>query len=276
MPNPIPTDAHVIIIGAMKCGTTSLYDYMTAHPALCPAKSKEPEFFSEHQGHGLHVKDYADVWEFDPTRHRYAVEASTGYTKYPAEPNVARKMAEYGIHPRLIYIMRNPLDRIASHYYFMAQRDPAWVLNITDSHLISSSSYYMQLSQYRRYFSAERFLLLDFDDLRLSPKCVLDKVYDFLGLAERHYPTTFNAKNVTPSESLAEKRFKKLGLRRVYGLAPKPVRELSKQLLRSCSTPVRRELSESERMQVHDLLRDDMRSLCEEYGVDVAPWGFEV
>ncbi len=58
MRNKIPKDAHVMIIGAMKAGTSSLYDYLLEHPAICPAVTKEPEFFSEHQGHGVEAADY--------------------------------------------------------------------------------------------------------------------------------------------------------------------------------------------------------------------------
>lgn len=37
MPDPIPVDAYALIIGAMKCGTSSLYDYLQGHPEICPA-----------------------------------------------------------------------------------------------------------------------------------------------------------------------------------------------------------------------------------------------
>ena len=100
--NRIPRDAYVLIIGAMRCGTTSLYTYLQGHPAICPAITKESEFFSEHQFHGVSVGNYCDLWTFDDTIHKYALEASTGYAKYPAEPNVARNIFFYGISPKFI------------------------------------------------------------------------------------------------------------------------------------------------------------------------------
>lgn len=45
MPGTIPHDRYLLIIGAMKCGTSSLYDYLSGHPQLCPALIKEPEYF---------------------------------------------------------------------------------------------------------------------------------------------------------------------------------------------------------------------------------------
>ena len=81
-------DAYVMIIGAMKCGTSSLYEYLIEHPQICPCAIKEPEFFSACQPHGYdangrrvkdHIARYDDLWAFDAARHRYALEASTGH-----------------------------------------------------------------------------------------------------------------------------------------------------------------------------------------------------
>ncbi len=77
MPNAIPRDAYAMIIGAMKCGTTSLYDYLQGHPEICSAITKEPEFFSENQDHGVQVKNYSDLFSFDNSIHKYTLEAST-------------------------------------------------------------------------------------------------------------------------------------------------------------------------------------------------------
>src|SRR3954469_11077337 len=88
----IPSDGHAIIIGAMKGGTSSFYNYLIQHPQICGARAKEPEFFSEHQLHKVRCDRYSDLWDFDAEKHRIALEASTGYTKYPLEPNVPRNI----------------------------------------------------------------------------------------------------------------------------------------------------------------------------------------
>ena len=120
----IPGDRYALIIGAMKCATTSLFAYLAEHPAIAPATVKEPEFFSKHQGHRVDVARYEALFDFDPDRHRYAMEASTGYTKH-GERGAAAAMHAYGIRPRLVYVVRDPFARIESHYNFMLQ-DPAW------------------------------------------------------------------------------------------------------------------------------------------------------
>ena len=136
----IPEEAYVIIIGAMKSGTTSLYSYLVQHPEICECRIKEPEYFTQHQSHGVQEKKYEELWNFDETVHRYVLESSTGYTKYPLEKDIPAKISEYGIKPWFIYILRDPFERIESH--FNAGRfNPEWKHSILDEHLISVSNY---------------------------------------------------------------------------------------------------------------------------------------
>jgi hypothetical protein len=120
----IPKDRYALIIGSMKCATTSLFSYLAEHPAIAPAKIKEPEFFSRNQGHQAKLARYEDLWDFDPDIHRYAMEASTGYSKW-GERGAAERIHAYGLRPRLVYVVRDPFARIESHYNFMLQ-NPAW------------------------------------------------------------------------------------------------------------------------------------------------------
>ena len=112
----IDPDKFLLIIGSAKSGTSSLFRYLSEHPAVCPSVTKEPEYFSEHQMHPRPVRRYEDLWpDFDPAVHRYALEGSTGYTKWPVENGVAERMRAYGIRPRLVYLVRDPVERIESH-----------------------------------------------------------------------------------------------------------------------------------------------------------------
>jgi len=194
----IPANAYVMIIGAMKSGTTSLFSYLSVHPLICPAVIKEAEFFSEHQDHKVRLNSYRELWKhYDGAVHQYVLEASTGYTKYPMEPNVPEKIKNYGISPKFIYIMRNPFDRIISHFNFM-RGGKKRERGIRDRHLIHVSNYYLQLERYKKYFPVEDMLLLDFDDLRDNPQDVLRTVYHFL-----HLPACFPEQYEIKNESLS-------------------------------------------------------------------------
>ena len=224
MADRIPKDAYAIIIGAMKCGTSSLYTYLEGHPEICPAVGKEPEFFSENQAITVQVDKYSDLWSFNDSVHKYALEASTGYTKYPSEPNVAKNIYNYGIRPKFIYIIRNPFDRITSHYNFRIW-DEAWRFNIVDPHLINISNYFLQLEQYRKYFPLEDILILDFDDLRDNPRSVLQRIYQFLDLSHGYFPDDYKAENLTPIITKFEKNLRILKLYLLVNYMPKSLKK---------------------------------------------------
>jgi hypothetical protein len=235
MPNAIPNDAYALIIGAMKAGTTSLFSYLQDHPEICPSSIKEPEFFSSNQDHKISLDSYGHLWEFNPEIHKYAMEASTGYSKYPLEPRVPQTIFEYGIHPKFIYIVRNPFDRIESHFNFMSQYD-WWHKAIIHPNLIATSNYMMQLDRYFKYFSPDNFLILDFDDLCTDPVGILNKIYHFLDISGDYLPQTYTIQNATPSKT--------------------------------------RRLLPSEKSTIYFVLKDDMRRFQDAYGIDVSKWGF--
>ncbi len=271
----IPEDAFALIIGAMKCGTSSLYSYLQAHPQICPAIIKEPEFFSEHQDHGVQTDDYRKLWSFDPAIHKYAMEASSGYTKYPSEPNVPEKIFNYGIRPKFIYIIRNPYDRIASHYSFM-RYDETGSMDPDDEHLVNTSNYYLQLQQYTKYFPRENILILDFDEMTTSPTVVLEKTYRFLNVAPGHYPDDYSIKNVGRVEAKFLRKFETTKVSGLFRMASGPVRRLRARIVERRGLSKKRLLTEEEKTFVRHELQEDMANLYHSYGFDVRKWGFDI
>ena len=79
----------------MKCATTSLFSYLAEHPAIAPSSVKEPEFFSEHQGHVARAARYRISGTSTPPA--YAMEASTGYTKWPGRAGGDRRLLSPGM-----------------------------------------------------------------------------------------------------------------------------------------------------------------------------------
>jgi hypothetical protein len=272
----IPEEAYVIIIGAMKSGTTSLYSYLAKHPEICECRIKEPEYFTQHQSHGVREKKYEELWNFDGTTHRYVLESSTGYTKYPSEKGVPAKISEYGIKPRFIYILRDPFERIESH--FNAGRfNPEWNHSILDEHLINVSNYYMQLQRFREYFPRDRVLLLDFCELVTSPESVLRRVYSFLELDDSIVPDSYDIENKTISSTKLDIAYKKLvraiGINRII---PEPLKRVCRRLISGTEPVPKRLLTFDERKIVYGILKGDMIKLCDEYGFDTDKWGFGI
>jgi len=278
MADPIPKDRYVLIVGAMKCGTSSLFSYLAEHPQICPAARKEPEFFSENQNHGIELSNYDDLWEFDASIHRYVLEASTGYTKYPAEPNVAKNIFQHGIDPKLIYVIRNPYDRISSHFNFFSfrrktQKWQNWQHSVVSKYLIDTSNYFLQLEQYSKYFPVENMLLLDFKELVESPEKLLQKVYAFLGVSEQHFPDTYINRNPINQKTAVQRRIQVSPLAPMVSHIPKPLRTLGKRMLPQKSLD-KQQLTQAQRDYIYKELETDMAKLQQFYGFNVSQWRF--
>jgi hypothetical protein len=262
----------------MKCGTSTLYKYLAGHPQVCRCATKEPEFFSEHQGHKRGgVAKYGDLWEFYPNRHRYVVEASTGYTKFPREQNVAGRMRDYGIDPKFIYIVRDPYSRIESDYNWSL--DKLWFRPgdaITSDRYVSISNYYVQLQQYREIFGRERILVLDFQELSREPGRLLERVSRFLGLERLDAPREPRHHHATSPLTRGEVLVHRTAvLNALYRRCPLRLQwAIRDRLLRRTPVAPRRTLTEAERQIVHDKLNADMLRFAREYDFDVAQWGF--
>lgn len=278
MSSAIPKNAYAMIIGAMKCGTTSLFEHLSQHPEICTATTKEPEYFSENQKHGSISANYEDLFDFDISTHKYTLEASTGYTKYPTEPNVAENIFHYGIRPKFIYILRNPFDRIESHLRYVGDGRR---INIAETSLVDMSNYFLQLEQYRRYFDTSDILLLDFDELTHRPATTLIKVYDFLSISPGHFPKDYRAKNETTSTLKIKSFANAIKFDKYSHMIP----SRAKRYLRSVvgtALSLRSKQIEQQKLQaqekkvIHDELAEGMRNLHRLYGFDSRHWGFSI
>lgn len=270
----IPRDAYLLIIGAMKSGTSSLFHYLLQHPQICPASDKEPEYFLKAQNHAEPIDSYSDLWDFDPAVHRYAMEASTGYTKAPSESGVPERISADKIQPKFIYIMRDPIQRIESHYNF-SKSYHAGDLSIDSPYLVTLSDYYYQLSQYRDYFPKEDFLLIDFDSFTTNPRDTLRTVYRFLGLESPRLPEDFSVKNATQLENPILARISRSSLRFPIKLIPRGLRlKIRDQLRKHLKKEDYTRLSDPQKETIKKRLRENMIKLKTEYGFDTTRWGF--
>lgn len=109
-----------MIVGAQKSGTDSLYGYLKEHPAVVMAAPKEPDYFSRDPRY-VEWGWYASC--FVMAENAKAVgEASTSYMAIPA---TAQRIAEtLGNRVKLIFILRNPVERIYSSYLHMRKSRP--------------------------------------------------------------------------------------------------------------------------------------------------------
>lgn len=182
---------NLFVIGAMKSGTTSLHEYLNTHPQIAMSKWKEPAFFVEEltlrRGEGW----YLSLFESDGT-HRYLGESSTHYTRLPVFQGVAERLHRFNADARLIYIMRNPFDRVVSHYWHNTQiRDfkhgggeprPLVKAVREDPQYLAFGDYATQLEPYINRFGRKALYTLTFEALVQDPQRELDHIYQWLGL----------------------------------------------------------------------------------------------
>lgn len=202
MPRP-----NLFIIGAMKSGTTSLHRYLAAHPQVFMCEPKEPGYFVKE----LNWKRGPDWYSrlFEPAGDAKVIgESSTHYTKLPSYQGVARRIHDFNPAARLVYVMRDPLDRAISHYWHNVRdlreeaerRDmPAAVRR--DPRYIAYSDYAMQLEPYLDLFGRGQITLLTFEELTADPAATVGRLCGWLGLENSVPRETFSARwNVRPAE----------------------------------------------------------------------------
>lgn len=185
-------DRFVVIPGAMKSGTSTLQGYLRQHPRLVAARRKEPGHFNAPRS-PRDPAAYRDWFRYDGRPDALGLDASTGYAKYPTMPDVAARLAAFPACFRMVYVMRDPVDRIESHLAHNVARGRVTLERALEEeqlrHALAVSSYATQLDRYAAAFDdlEERLLLLDFHDLVAAPIATVRRVEDFLGLEPHDY-----------------------------------------------------------------------------------------
>lgn len=206
-----------IIIGTQKGGTSSLYEYLTQHPWILPARKKEIHFFD--------TADFA--WGIDWYRAHFQLglpknlteraarrnvltgEASPYYLPYPhSAQRIAKMLPDVG----LIVMLRDPVDRALSHYYHQVRKGreqlsfeaaieaemerlcgeydrmlqdetyysyPYWAYSY-----LARGIYVDQLKHWLKVFPREQFLFIKSEDFFADPSSSFKRTLRFLGIPE--------------------------------------------------------------------------------------------
>ncbi len=173
---------NLLIIGAAKCGTTSLHNYLNAHPDISMSETKELDFFVLDGTWGNGVDWYKR--NFDPTS-AVRGESSTSYTRRAHTDGVADRVKSVLPEVKLIYMVRDPIDRIRSDYHHhrtlgIEQRDLAAAMADPENPYVQGSSYGSQLMPYVDHFGAHRILVETQERLLSERRVCLDRIFKFL------------------------------------------------------------------------------------------------
>ena len=201
-----------VIIGAQKCGTTSLYHFVVKHPDITPAFQKEIHYFSiwykfgEQWYHSNFPTNLSRRRHYKKTGQKLlSGEASPTYIFYPTVPDRMKKILP---DAKLIVILRNPIDRAYSNYqHTLSQnheplsfekaieleeercagdreqmiKDPSFLPKRFRRHsYLARGIYADQLERWFKHYDRKQFLILATEDLRKNPQRTLDQVFNFL------------------------------------------------------------------------------------------------
>lgn len=145
---------------------------------------KEPEFFSSPDAYARGSEWYRNLFVDAPPGVKSG-EASTTYTRWPHTMNAAELISQHAPHARLIYIVRNPVDRAYSHYkHHMRERVTMSFEEALerDEIYFDCGNYMMQLARYTSRFDRNQIHVLLLEDLRDDAAQVLGEIQRFLGL----------------------------------------------------------------------------------------------
>src|SRR5262245_30103577 len=187
---------NLFVIGASKAGTTSLHDYLGLHPAIVMSTVKEPGFFLDESAREACVvpppgsgKDPFDAYlELFPGlgEKSYAGESSPGYTWVSRFPGVAERLRNFNDAARLVYIVRDPIERTLSHYWYWSMLGSEWrrpLDAIRQNPLYCEvSNYARQFREYLRYFPRRQLYVLATEELQAHPAATMAALFGWLGL----------------------------------------------------------------------------------------------
>jgi hypothetical protein len=209
-----------LILGAAKSGTTSLFEYLSAHPQVCPPSKKEVCFFAFHFDRGL-------GWyrsHFPTREHRARVARRTGRMTWTGEacafylyhPLAPGRAAETVPDAKLIVLLRDPVERAIAHYRFRARlgHETRSIVDAVAHDLdtwehssavadhdtigghhhfrtyVTRGHYAEQLERWRKAFEPGQMLVIETSRLTRTGGEGFERILDFLGL-DRWRPSEF-------------------------------------------------------------------------------------
>jgi hypothetical protein len=280
------------IVGAPKCGTTSLYHYLNEHIDIEMSSQKEPDFFSDTslQKQKLYyaknrintIEKYNSLFRREDIILRG--DASVSYLFYE---DVSSKIIKYNPKAKIIIMLRNPIDRAFSHYlmdYSLGLISLSFEEIIKkqskhkNAHLfyqqyIEVSEYALQVKRYLDVFKKEQIFFIDYDDFKNNTFDVVNRILIFLNLdyESHNYSTRIHNTYAAPKNMFIRKIYSILVVRKIAAfIFPKVLNQIIRNyLFRSDKKP---KLHTSSRDFLKKHFKGDVRDLSYLLNKDFSKW----
>ena len=280
-----------LVIGGMKCGTTSLHHYLGEHPEIQKLpRMKETNFFSG-PPEGIpyppgsrriaHIEEYESLFD---DAYEVRGEASPCYTLYPRRKGVPERIKALIPDAKLIYLVRDPVARAVSQYRFSVSVENEHrslseaLADLSDPYSLYTCPgfYAAQLERYLLHFPQENILVVDQADLHAERQATLCEIFAFLGVDDSFISPLFDDEFNTGEERRTYSRFVILHRRtqaRLQGL-PRGLRRFLRRAIedvvsRPLEPPV---LDDDLRARLQTLYASDVQRLRELTGKSLPSW----
>ncbi len=295
---------NLFIIGAPKCGTTSLHGYLAQHPRISMSAVKEPKFFladgtrPRHRGPGderacrAYVVDrdaYEALFTYPPGPGGYAGESSPYYLW---DPGAAPRILDLVPDARLVAVLREPTLRAYSNWADLREQgrekldfasamaaeeerrrldwEPFWFYR-------ELGLYGRQLARLFTVFPRPQVKVLLAEDLAHVPDGPVSEVFEFLGLEPLDRPLEDERRNQTMYKpvDLKSRMLETLFERgqRARPVVPRPIRRMAREVVRRGLRSQATTGNHRSRLR-HEYIEAfaEDRRILEDLGIDVTRW----
>lgn len=173
------------VIGAARCGTTSLYRALEKHPKIFTSAVKEPRYFAGNRDKG---------WEWYRNLYKDAPDSavcgdfSPNYTNASEANWIAPRIHCAYPDAKLIYLVRNPISCAISNWRMVSELlgekipfgecyDGPWSFSV-----YHRSCFFRQISAYRKLYSDDQILCVPLELIRKDPNEWMNRIYAHIGV----------------------------------------------------------------------------------------------
>lgn len=290
-----------LIVGSAKCGTTALASILGSHPDCCMSQPKEVSFFQDTIDFEPNP-NYEKGWEWYQTAFSHysgepiVGEATPSYSDRSRSPNTARRIFEFNPKMKIIYMVRDPLERQISAWRmlwtfgkeksFPDRREIGWALEGFSSWLEKQQEvdqwemcrYGYQLQAYRDFFPEEQICVTFLENWKSNKEKELEVIMQFLKIDPTRRDSTRKERANRGNERTIErplfKGLRKLAMvRSASKMIPKDVKaEIVNRWSRTSLSPPEVNLESDIVSEFRDFVREDAMSFVEKYGNPKGAW----
>lgn len=187
------------LIGGMRCGTTSINKYLSQHPDISVAERKESHYMSflAQNEPFWAIKDKTEYLNLFDSKKPVKIDSSAWYLYYDKTP---KKIKELNKDAKIIVSVRNPLDRLISHYNFCKYNLELEDLSFKEAvgksirnekreqfkdiggDYYDMGLYFSHILPWLNEFGRNCIHFVDFDNLSKNPIDEMDKLFKFLNV----------------------------------------------------------------------------------------------